>query len=109
LIDGGLPYLRLVARLPHWRVYEVTDATDIVQGAATLTAIGADSLTLHALRPGRAYVRVHFTPYWKLSDGFGCVRPAGDFTELTLRRAGTLRLQAVFSLGRIGARSPRCS
>ena len=109
LIDGGLRYLRLVARLPHWRVYEVTDATDLVQGAATLTAIGADSLTLRALRPGSAFVRVRFTPYWKLSDGFGCVRPAGDFTELTLRRAGTLRLQTAFSLGRVGARSPRCS
>ncbi len=109
LIDGGLPYLKPVAGLPHWRVYEVTDATEIVQGAATLTAIGADSLTLRALRPGRAFVRVHFTPYWKLSDGFGCVGPAGDFTELTLRRAGTVRLQTVFSLGRIRAHSPRCS
>ncbi len=109
LIDRGLPYLKLVARLPHWRVYEVTDATDIVQGAATLTAISADSLTLRALRPGTAFVRVRFTPYWKLSDGFGCVRPAGDFTALTLRRAGIARLQAVFSLGRIRAHSPRCS
>ena len=27
LIDGGLPYLLLVARLAHWHVYEVTGAT----------------------------------------------------------------------------------
>ena len=50
-------------------------------GAATVTAIGANSVTLDATRPGEALVRVHFTPYWTLATGQGCVRPAGQFTE----------------------------
>ncbi len=109
LIDRGLPYLRLVMRTVHWRVYAVADPTPIVSGAATLTALGPDSLTLRAEHPGTALVRVHFTPYWALGQGSGCVTAAGDLTSLTLRRAGPVRLVIDFSLGRIGARSPRCT
>ncbi len=39
LIDHGLPYLHLVMRSRHWRVYAVAHATPIVAGAATLTAL----------------------------------------------------------------------
>jgi hypothetical protein len=109
LINRGLPYLQLVMRSAHWRVYAVRNATPIVTGAATLRAVGPNSLTLQVTRPGRAFVRVHFTPYWALGRGSGCVQPAGDFTALTLRHAGPVQLVISFSPGRIGSRSPRCS
>ncbi len=109
LINHGLPYLRLVMRTPHWRVYEVANATPIVQGAATLRRMGTDSLTVEARRRGTAMIHVRFSPYWVLSQGFGCVSPAGDFTALSVRRPGPMRLVLRFSFDRIGARSPRCS
>jgi hypothetical protein len=109
LIDRGLPYLRLVMRTAHWRVYAVRDPTPIVTGAATLTALGPDWLSLRANRAGPALARVHFTPYWAFVQGSGCVAPAGDLTSLTLRRPGPVRLAIHFSLGRVGAHSPRCS
>jgi hypothetical protein len=109
LIDGGLPYLRLVMHSPHWRVYEVVGATPIVQGDARLRAIGPSSLTMQALRPGSAYVRVRFTPYWAITEGSGCVGPNGGFTRLTLRRAGEVRLGISFSLARVRATSARCN
>ncbi len=109
LIDSGLGYLHEVMRTTNWRVYAVADPTPIAQGAATLTALGADWLTLRASRPGNVYLHVHFTPYWKITTGSGCVEPAGQFTRLTLRRSGAVRLQTVFSLDRIGASSPRCT
>jgi hypothetical protein len=109
LIDHGLPYLRLVERTQHWRVYEVANPTPIVQGAARLTALGPNSVSLNATRPGDALVRVRFSPYWKLSGGAGCVGPDGDFTLVQLRRPGRVRLVMQFSLDRIGARSPRCT
>jgi hypothetical protein len=108
LISRGLPYLRLVMHSAHWRVYAVVNATPIVQGAATLRAMSPDSFTLRASRPGTVLVHVRFTPYWALAQGSGCVFPAGDFTGLTLRRPGTVKLQTHFALSRIGARSPRC-
>jgi hypothetical protein len=108
LIDHGLPYLKLVWRSRNWRVYAVTDATPIVQGA-TLRALGPDSLTIDARAPGSVYVRVRFTPYWAVSGGQGCVGPDGGFTRLTLRRAGEVRLVIRFALDRVQARSPRCT
>jgi len=109
LIDHGLPYLRLVDRTQHWRVYEVSRPTPIVQGAARLTALGPNSVSLSAERAGTALVRVRFSPYWKVSGAPGCVQPDGDFTLVQLRRPGRVRLVMQFSLDRIGARSPRCS
>jgi hypothetical protein len=109
LIDTGLPYLKLVMHSRHWRVYAVKDPTPIVQGAATLSSLGPNSLLMRARRPGTALVRVRFTPYWALAGASGCVYPAGDFTGLTLRRPGPVRLVIQFSLGRVRARSPRCS
>ena len=109
LIDRGLPYLRLVFRSRDWRVYQVHDATPIVQGPATLESLGPDSLTLRASRSGSVIVHLHFTPYWALAQGSGCVAPDGNATRLTLRRGGEVQLVTRFSLGRIGADSPRCS
>lgn len=109
LISRGLPYLRLVFRSAHWRVYAVANATPLAQGTATVRALGPDWLTLYARRPGRTLVRVRFTPYWKLVQGAGCVGPAGGFTSVTARRSGALKLEASFALDRIRARSPRCT
>jgi hypothetical protein len=112
LIRSGLPYLRLVMRSAHWRVYAVVNPTPLAQGVARVTAMGADSLTLQARSPGVAIVHVHFTPYWKLTGPggpTGCVTPDGAATRLSLRRGGRIRLITSFAVGRIGARSPRCS
>ncbi len=109
LIRGGLPYLRPVMRSAHWRVFAVADPTPIAQGAATVTAMGPDWIALEARRPGTVTLHVHFTPYWALVTGSGCVAPAGDLTKVTLRRAGPVRLGVRFALSRVGARSPRCA
>ncbi len=109
LIKRGLPYLRLVMHTEDWRVYAVDNPTPIVQGPATLTKLGADYVTIDAERPGTLLVHVRFTPYWALSGASGCVAPAGQYTRVTLRSAGTFRLVTSFSLGRIGASSPRCT
>jgi hypothetical protein len=109
LIERGLPYLRPVMHSAHWRVYAVAHATPITEGPAELSALGPDWLKLRAARPGEVLLRVHFTPYWALTEGSGCVEQAGQFTRLSLRRAGLVRVGIEFSLGRIGATSPRCS
>lgn len=109
LIDRGLPYLKLVWSSRHWRVYRVKSATAIAQGAATLRALGPNWLELHAKRPGHVLLRVRYTPYWKITQGTGCVAPEGQFTQLRLTRAGPVRLAIDFSLGRIGGQSPRCT
>jgi hypothetical protein len=96
-------------RSAHWRVFAVADPTPIAQGAATLSAMGPDWITLEARRPGTVTLHVHFTPYLALVTGSGCVAPAGDLTRVSIRRAGPVRLGVRFALSRVGARSPRCA
>jgi hypothetical protein len=108
LIDRGLPYLHMVLRTRHWRVYEVSGATPIVQGAATLRTLGPNYLTLDATRTGTALIRVRWSPYWAVTQGDGCVAPNQGFTTLVVRRPGPMRVAIRFSLGRIGAQSLRC-
>jgi hypothetical protein len=108
LIDRGLPYLTPAWTTAHWRVYAVSDPVPIVEGASTLRGLGPNWVSLTVNRPGNAYVRVHFTPYWALPPGAGCVAQAGQFTALKLRRAGSVKLTIRFSLARVGASSPRC-
>jgi hypothetical protein len=109
LIDHGLLYLHEVMHSRHWRVYAVADPTPIVDGPATLVAMGPDWLKLGARRAGVSLVHVRFTPYWALSGGTGCVAPAGQYTRVTLRAPGTVRLVTSFAFDRIGADSPRCT
>jgi hypothetical protein len=109
LIDRGLPYLRLVARTHHWRIYAVTGATAIEQGAARVTELGPNSLELTATAAGTVLIRVRFSPYWAITRGAGCVGPDGSFTQLTLTHPGPVTLAIRFSLTRIRARSVRCS
>ena len=109
LIEAGQPYLRLVMRSAHWRVYAVVHPTPLAQGPATVRVMGSDWVELQARRPGTVLLHVHFTPYWALTEGAGCVTRAGDATRLTLRRAGPVRLALQFSVGRIRATSPRCT
>ncbi|HEY1712011.1 MAG TPA: hypothetical protein VGG07_03860 [Solirubrobacteraceae bacterium] len=109
VIEAGQPYLRRVMRSAHWRVYAVVHPTPLAQGPATVRVMGSDWVGLQARRPGTVLLHVHFTPYWALTEGAGCVTRAGDATRLTLRRAGPVRLSLRFSVGRIGATSPRCT
>jgi hypothetical protein len=109
LVNSGLPYLHPVFRSKNWRVYRVADATPIVQAPARLERLTAGSLTIRTPGPGTFELRMRFTPYWHLSAGAGCVAPDGNWTKLTVARAGQVRLSTSFSLSRIGATSPRCS
>jgi hypothetical protein len=109
LIASGLPYLRPAFGSRDWRVYELSVAAPLVvpPAAFSVTRLGRDDLSLDVRRPGSAVVRVRWTPYWRL-DG-GCVERAGDWTRVTARRTGTLRMRTDFSLGRVFDHGRRCS
>ncbi len=109
LIRGGLPYLREVWSSAHWRVYAVRDPAPLADPPARVTTVDTDALTLIFPRPASVRVRVRWTPYWAIAHGDACVAPAGGWTRVTARRAGLVRLDARFSLTRIGARSAACA
>ncbi|MDX6640762.1 MAG: hypothetical protein QOF12_1773 [Solirubrobacteraceae bacterium] len=100
LVRAGLPYLRPVWRSAHWRLFAVEHATPL--GASRL---GADWFTTTG-----GLVRVHWTRYWALQDGHGCVRrAAGDWTLVTPATTGaTVRVGIDVTPGRALSGSARC-
>ncbi|ADB49226.1 hypothetical protein [Conexibacter woesei] len=110
LVAGGLPYLREAWSGGGWKVYAVEDPTPLVSGPARIVALGSDSVTLDVARPATLHLRMHWTPYWALAKGDGCVAPDGrEQTQVRVRRAGEVRLVTRFAIGRIAAQSPRCT
>jgi hypothetical protein len=108
LIRTGQPFLKPVYRSRHWRVFAVKDPAPLAVGAK-LTAVTADTITLMAARAGTVRLRFRWTPYWRISEGSGCVIKDGDWTRLQITRPGRVRLTTTFALGRIGATGKRCN
>jgi hypothetical protein len=103
------PYLREVWRSSHWRLFAVRDPTALATPPARLEQIDHDSFSLSVPAAGTFTVRLHYTPYWELGLGRGCVsRAPGDWTRVQTRSAGSLRVVIGFSLGRVLSDAPRC-
>jgi hypothetical protein len=108
LIRDGLPYLRRVFASRHWRIYEVLNPTPLLSGPGRLTSLGHDSFGLQAPGAGSLLVRVHYTPYWALATGAGCVgRGTDGWTAVTASHAGAITVTARFSLARALGSDPK--
>jgi hypothetical protein len=109
LIRAGLPYLREVLATPHWRLYAMSGATPLLSGPGRLTSLGYDFFTLRADAPGRFLVRVHYTRYFTLVQGAGCVREAPrGWTFISTSHPATVTVAARFSLSRALGLSGAC-
>lgn len=100
LVRDGLPYLDEVWHSEHWRLFAVRHPT-----ALGATALGADWFTTTG-----GLVRVHWSPYWAVLEGHGCVREGiGDWTVVTPRPAGaTVRVGMSATPDRVLSRGRRC-
>jgi len=111
LVAGGLPYLKLRWTSPHWRLYEVTDPQPLAtpQGGADIRALsfGSEQVRLRVDRVGSALVRVRWTPYW-VANG-ACVEKDGNWTRITARRTGIVRLRIDFAPIRVFQHGKRCA
>jgi hypothetical protein len=110
LIEDDPPYLRLIKRLPHWRIYSVTLPHPMVipeEGARIrMTRIDSDEVDFDALTGGSALVRVRWSPYWRVHGG--CVERDGDWTRVTVKRPGPVHMRTSFSPVRVLLRGRRC-
>jgi hypothetical protein len=105
LVASVPPFLRLVWRGSHWRLYRVRHAAPLAAGA-TQVRLGTSDVRLRVHRTGPVLVRVHWTRYWRVTAGPGCVAPRGPWTVLDARRTGRFVLRARFSFARLlGARA----
>jgi hypothetical protein len=77
LIEEGLPFLHLAWASDHWQVYEVIDASGLVDGPAELVELGVDTVALKVVAPGDVVVRVRHSEYWA-SDPPVCIESTDD-------------------------------
>jgi hypothetical protein len=76
----------------------VQKATPLLTGPGRLVAQSPDSFTIVAQRPGRFVMKLHWSPYWAITSGSGCVAQSpGGWTQVTLRRPGVARVGMSFS------------
>ncbi|HEX2016127.1 MAG TPA: hypothetical protein VGN69_05480 [Solirubrobacteraceae bacterium] len=109
LVRSGLPYLVPVFSSPHWIVFSFTHPQALTDGPGRLLALHNQSFEVALDRPGLVRVRVHFTPYWEVVGGRGCVSQGSEgWTQVRASRPGTIRVVARFDLGRVLDHGPRC-
>src|SRR3989440_7605842 len=110
LVENQLPFLRLIWQDRHWRLYRVLQATPLLSGPGRLVAATPRSFTIQADRPGRFTMRLHYSPYWAVTKGSGCVQVGeGHYTAVTLRRAGAAKVATRFAFDRTVRQGRRCT
>jgi hypothetical protein len=98
LIKRGPPrYLERVFRSENWTVYKVRDPAPLAIGGK-LVKLTPEGFVVDAEAPGTVLVRVHWTPYWSIERGSGCVEPApAGYTMLDVSAPGRFRVGVDFS------------
>jgi hypothetical protein len=109
LIKRGPPsYLERVFRDQNWTVYRVKDPSPLAIGGK-MVKLTPEGFVVDADAPGTVLVRVHWTPYWSIERGSGCVEQAPDgYTMLDVQTPGRFRVGVDFSPGRMISSGPRC-
>lgn len=92
--SGGAPFLDEIWRNEDWRLFAVEGSLGLATGAATVTALEPQAVTLDVQRPGDTLLRVRPSPYWRVTQGEATVAPAGDWLNVRAARPGTVRLEA---------------
>jgi hypothetical protein len=97
LVRSGRSSLRRVWSDANGTIYAVPHPQAILSGPgrSTISSLSSSRIVGRVARPGRYVLRVHFTPYWRVSGAVVCVQPAGTTrTTLELGRAGRFVLRA---------------
>ena len=85
-------FLRPVYTDAHWKVWEVIDATGLVDGPARVVGIGVDTVTLQVESRGDVVVRIHASTFWN-ADPVTCIDTTADgWILLRGARPGPLQL-----------------
>jgi hypothetical protein len=109
LLKRGPPrYLERVFLSRDWTVYKVRDPSPLAIGG-TMVKLTPQGFVVDATAPGTVLVRVHWTPYWSIQRGTGCVEQApGGYTMLDIETPGRFRVGIDFSPLRAVESGPRC-
>lgn len=109
LIEGDLPYLRPIWSNGDWRLFAVQNAAGLIDRPARVTSLGADWFDLRIPRASQFKLRIHFSPYWKVTGGSACLRERGPWTLVEAGRAGAVHVDTNLSPAAMFGRHRICS
>ena len=108
LLETPPDYLRPLLADGTWRVYEVMPSPSLIEGDAELVTVEVDRVDLRLRSAGTVVLRVHFSPWFRVVGGAGCVREAsGGWTEV-VAPAGPVRIEAAWSAAAVFDRDGDC-
>jgi hypothetical protein len=97
LLRHGVSSLQSVWSDEHWQLFAMIHPTPLIEGAATLAAIDANSFTLTVDNPGDVLVRIRYSSHWDV-QGPGCATATSDgWTLIRFPQAGSWRVRQVVS------------
>jgi hypothetical protein len=109
LIDRDLPYLKPIWSNGDWRLFAVRGAAGLVDRPASIGSIGADWFDLRIPRAAELELRIHFSPYWKISGGAACLRQRGPWTVVETDRPATIHVETDLSAAALFGRHRVCA
>lgn len=98
LVRGVPSWLEQVWQDDGWTVYRVRDAVPLVSSPATVVGGDDASVTVRMPAAGSVTVRVAYSPWLRASGA--CLRQEGEWTRLTVPRAGEYRLDSPYRVPR---------
>ncbi|MFG2574107.1 hypothetical protein [Streptomyces sp. NPDC048481] len=102
LIKAGQDWLEPVWQDRYWKIYRVRDTLPLVSAPAELEHAGEAELTLRMPHAGTSTVRIEYSP-WLRAEG-ACLSADGQWTRLTVARAGVYRLTSDYAGGPVDER-----
>jgi hypothetical protein len=113
LVAGGLDYLQLVWSNPSWKLYRVTDAAQLAEGAQ-VRSVEPTSITIGAPSAGPVFLRVRWSPYLTVQHTDrtlvvgACLANADGWLRITVPSSGEYRITSRFDpVSRLQSQ-PRC-
>ncbi|HEY8478863.1 MAG TPA: MFS transporter [Spirillospora sp.] len=101
LVESGLPYLTEIWQDEHWRLFRVLRATPLVDRPASVHRLDAGELVVTMPRAGSVLVRVHWSPWLRVTGGGdACLARAGEFVRLRVDAPGRYTIAARYGLRR---------
>jgi hypothetical protein len=109
LIESRLPYLQPVWSNSEWRLFAVEGATGLVDPPAEVVRLEADWFDLRIPRPANFKLRIHFSPYWKVSGEGVCLREWGSWTLVEASRPASVHVDTGLSAAAVFGRHKVCA
>ncbi|MFJ9040353.1 hypothetical protein ACIRF8_27700 [Streptomyces sp. NPDC102406] len=106
LVMSEPPYLKRVWHDANWQIYRVRDAVPLVDPPASVASSDGANLIVSMPKAGTVTVRIAYSP-WLWADT-GCLAPSGEFTRLTVKAPGTVRISSAYGGRPSGKSAPRC-